>query len=99
MAAQPDASQLRRRGTRGCARAREAAVNYCNQREQFGQKIGQYQMNQELIAHMVVQEEAARLLVYRAAWLADQAKPNNLETSIAKYTAAEAAAHATPTRR
>jgi glutaryl-CoA dehydrogenase (non-decarboxylating) len=74
--------------------AREAAVNYCNQREQFGQKIGQYQMNQELIAQMVVQEEAARLLVYRAAWLVDQGKPNNLETSIGKYTAAEAAAHA-----
>jgi glutaryl-CoA dehydrogenase (non-decarboxylating) len=83
-------------GALGVARAaREAAVNYCNQREQFGQKIGQYQMNQELIAHMVVEEEAARLLVYRAAWLADQGKPNNLETSIAKYTAAEAAAHAT----
>ena len=82
-------------GALGVARAaREAAVNYCNQREQFGQKIGQYQMNQELIAHMVVQEEAARLLVYRAAWLADQGKPNNLETSIGKYTAAEAAAHA-----
>jgi len=83
-------------GALGVARAaREAAVNYCNQREQFGQKIGQYQMNQELIAQMVVQEEAARLLAYRAAWLADQGKPNNLETSIAKYTAAEAAAHAT----
>jgi glutaryl-CoA dehydrogenase (non-decarboxylating) len=83
-------------GALGVARAaREAAVNYCNQREQFGQKIGQYQMNQELIAQMVVHEEAARLLVYRAAWLADQGKPNNLETSIAKYTAAEAAAHAT----
>jgi len=83
-------------GALGVARAaREAAVNYCNQREQFGQKIGQYQMNQELIAHMVVQEEASRLLVYRAAWLADQGKANNLETSIAKYTASEAAAHAT----
>jgi glutaryl-CoA dehydrogenase (non-decarboxylating) len=83
-------------GALGVARAaREAAVNYCSQREQFGQKIGQYQMNQELIAQMVVQEEAARLLVYRAAWLADQGKPNNLETSIAKYTAAEGAAHAT----
>jgi glutaryl-CoA dehydrogenase (non-decarboxylating) len=83
-------------GALGVARAaREAAVNYCNQREQFGQKIGQYQMNQELIAQMVVQEEAARLLVYRAAWLADRGRPNNLETSIAKYTAAEAAAHAT----
>jgi glutaryl-CoA dehydrogenase (non-decarboxylating) len=83
-------------GALGVARAaREAAVNYCNQREQFGQKIGQYQMNQDLIAQMVVHEEAARLLVYRAAWLADQGKPNNLETSIGKYTAAEAAAHAT----
>jgi glutaryl-CoA dehydrogenase (non-decarboxylating) len=83
-------------GALGVARAaREAAVNYCNQREQFGQKIGQYQMNQELIAHMVLQEEASRLLVYRAAWLADQGKANNLETSIAKYTASEAAAHAT----
>jgi glutaryl-CoA dehydrogenase (non-decarboxylating) len=82
-------------GALGLARAaREAAVNYCNQREQFGQKIGQYQMNQDLIAQMVVHEEAARLLVYRAAWFADQKKPNNLETSIGKYTAAEAAAFA-----
>jgi len=82
-------------GAVGLARAgREAAVNYCNQREQFGQKIGQYQMNQDLIAQMIVHEEAARLLVYRAAWLADQNRPNNLEVSIAKYTAAEAAAYA-----
>jgi glutaryl-CoA dehydrogenase (non-decarboxylating) len=79
-------------GALGVARAaREAAVNYCNQREQFGQKIGQYQMNQDLIAQMIAHEEAARLLVYRAAWLADQKKPNNLETSIGKYAAAEAA--------
>ena len=82
-------------GAVGLARAaREAAVNYCNQREQFGQKIGQYQMNQDLIAQMIVHEEAARLLVYRAAWLADQNRPNNLEVSIAKYTAAEATAYA-----
>lgn len=80
-------------GALGVARAaREAAVNYANQREQFGQKIGQFQMNQDLIAQMVVHEEAARLLVHRAAWLADQHRPNNLETSIAKYSAAEAAA-------
>lgn len=79
-------------GAVGVARAaREAAVNYCNQREQFGQKIGEFQMNQDMIAQMVVHEESARLLVYRAAWLADQKRPNNLETSIAKYTAAEAA--------
>jgi glutaryl-CoA dehydrogenase (non-decarboxylating) len=82
-------------GALGLARAaREAAVNYCNQRAQFGQKIGEFQMNQDLIAQMIVHEDAARLLVYRAAWLADQKKPNNLETSIGKYTAAEAAAFA-----
>ncbi|HEX9445304.1 MAG TPA: glutaryl-CoA dehydrogenase Acd [Candidatus Binatia bacterium] len=82
-------------GALGLARAaREAAVDYCNQREQFGQKIGQFQMNQDLIAQMVVHEEAARLLVYRAAWLADRKRANNLEVSIAKYTAAEAAAFA-----
>jgi glutaryl-CoA dehydrogenase (non-decarboxylating) len=79
-------------GALGVARAaKEAAVNYCNQRVQFGQKIGEFQMNQDMIAQMIVHEEAARLLVYRAAWLADQNKPNNLETSVGKYTAAEAA--------
>jgi glutaryl-CoA dehydrogenase (non-decarboxylating) len=79
-------------GALGVARAaKEAAVSYCNQRSQFGQKIGEFQMNQDLIAQMIVHEEASRLLVYRAAWLADQKKPNNLETSVAKYMAAEAA--------
>jgi len=79
-------------GALGVARAaKEAAVSYCNQRAQFGQKIGEFQMNQDLIAQMIVHEEAARLLVYRAAWLADEKKPNNLETSIGKYAAAEAA--------
>jgi glutaryl-CoA dehydrogenase (non-decarboxylating) len=79
-------------GALGVARAaKEAAVSYCNQRVQFGQKIGEFQMNQDLIAQMIAHEESARLLVYRAAWLADQKKPNNLETSIGKYAAAEAA--------
>ncbi len=79
-------------GALGVARAaKEAAVHYCNERAQFGQKIGEFQMNQDMIAQMIAHEEAARLLVYRAAWLADQKKPNNLETSIGKYTAAEAA--------
>ena len=77
----------------GLARAaREAAVAYANQREQVGQKIGQFQMNQDLIAQMVVHEESARVLVWRAAALADQGRPHALETTIAKYSAAEAAA-------
>jgi len=79
-------------GALGVARAaKEAALNYCNQRSQFGQKIGEFQMNQDLLAQMIAHEEAARLLVYRAAWLADQKRPNNLEASIGKYAAAEAA--------
>jgi glutaryl-CoA dehydrogenase (non-decarboxylating) len=41
---------------------------------------------------MVVQEEAARLLVYRAAQLADRGHPYNLEVSMAKYAGGEAAA-------
>jgi glutaryl-CoA dehydrogenase (non-decarboxylating) len=80
-------------GAVGLARAaREAAISYANQREQFGQKIGQFQMNQDLIAQMVIHEEAARVLVYRAAALADQNRSHTLETAIAKYAAAEAAA-------
>jgi glutaryl-CoA dehydrogenase (non-decarboxylating) len=81
-------------GAVGVARAaREAAVSYANQREQFGQKIGQFQMNQDLIAQMIVHEEGSRALVYRAAALADQHRPHTLETTIAKYSAAEAAAY------
>lgn len=81
-------------GALGVARAaREAAVSYANQREQFGEKIGRHQMIQDQIAQMVVEEEAARLLVHRAAWLADQNVANNLEVSMGKFAAAEAAAH------
>jgi glutaryl-CoA dehydrogenase (non-decarboxylating) len=51
-------------------------------------------MVQSQIAEMVVEHEAARLLVYRAAWLKDQNRPNQYETSIAKLAASEAAVHA-----
>ena len=72
----------------------EAAINYANERQQFGKKIGSYQMIQAQIADMVAEHEAARLLVYRAAWLKDQGLPNQHETSIAKLFASEAAVHA-----
>ncbi len=80
-------------GAVGVARAcREAAISYANQRVQFGQKIGEFQMIQDMIAQMAVQEHAARLLLYRAAWLKDQGRPNTLEVSMAKYYAGETAA-------
>jgi len=68
----------------------DTAVQYCNEREQFGKVVGKYQMNQELIATMAAEIEAARLLTYRAAWQKDQGNLGNvLETSYAKYITGE----------
>src|SRR5512136_659780 len=61
---------------------------------QFGQAISKHQMVQAQIADMVVEHQAAQMLVYRAAWLKDQGKPNQYETSVAKLAASEAAVHA-----
>lgn len=69
----------------------EEACKYANEREQFGQPIGQFQMIQEQIGRMVAEHEAAKLLVLRAAWQKDQGINNTLETSIAKYYAGESA--------
>ena len=69
----------------------DATVTYCNEREQFGQQVGMFQMNQDMIAQMVVKTEAARLLVYKAAYLKDKGVSCTLETSMGKYFAAEAA--------
>jgi glutaryl-CoA dehydrogenase (non-decarboxylating) len=75
-----------------CQAFLDESIKYATQREQFGQKIGQFQMIQDVIAQMVVETEAARLLVYRCAAQKDQGKENNtLETSIAKYYACDAA--------
>jgi len=70
----------------------EASVKYCNERKQFGKPIGQFQMNQDMIAQMSTEIEAARMLVYKAAWAKDQGKLNNgLDVAQAKYFAGEAA--------
>ncbi len=72
----------------------EASIGYANERFQFGKKIGSYQMIQAQIAEMVAEHEAARLLVYQAAWLKDQGLPNQFQTSMAKLFASEAAVKA-----
>jgi len=74
--------------------ALDLAINYANERTQFGKPIAQHQMIQAQIAEMVVEHQAAQMLVYRAAWLKDQGKPNQYETSVAKLAASEAAVHA-----
>ena len=74
--------------------ALDLAIAYANQRVQFGKPISQHQMIQAQIADMVVEHQAAQMLVYRAAWLKDRGKPNQYETSVAKLAASEAAVHA-----
>ncbi len=74
--------------------ALDIAIKYANERTQFGKPISQHQMIQAQIAEMVVEHHAAQMLVYRAAWLKDQGKPNQYETSVAKLAASEAAVHA-----
>ncbi|MDA8211649.1 MAG: acyl-CoA dehydrogenase family protein [Clostridia bacterium] len=71
----------------------EAAINYANERTQFGQKIASFQMIKASIAEMVAEHEGAQLLVYRAAWLKDQGLPNQYETSLGKLVASESAVH------
>ena len=69
----------------------DVATKYCNDRKQFGKPIGQFQMNQDMIAQMATEIEAARLLVYKAAWGKDQGRLNNgLDVAMAKYFAGEA---------
>jgi len=68
----------------------DTSVKYCNERHQFGETIGQFQMNQDLIAQMSAEIEAARLLVYKAAWEKDQGNLNNgLDVAQAKYLTGE----------
>ena len=72
----------------------DATIKYANEREQFGQKIGYFQMNKQIIADMVADMEASRLLVYRAACLQDENLPSSNESTIAKFFASEAAVRA-----
>jgi butyryl-CoA dehydrogenase len=72
----------------GCV---DASVRYAKERKQFGRAIGSFQLVQDLIARMIVDTEAARLLVFRAGHLKNQGRRCTREISIAKYFASEAA--------
>ncbi|OPY89494.1 MAG: Glutaryl-CoA dehydrogenase [Syntrophus sp. PtaU1.Bin208] len=70
----------------------DAAIKYANEREQFGKPIGSFQANQFLIGEMACDLEAARLMVYKAAWQKDQGNlGNTFEVAQAKYVAGEVA--------
>lgn len=80
----------------GIARgALEDSIEYANQRQQFGKPIGKNQAIQWMIADMATQIDAARLLVYRAAYLEDKNLKFTKEASMAKLFASEIAMKAT----
>jgi butyryl-CoA dehydrogenase len=72
----------------------DACVAYSSERRQFGKPIGAFQLVQELIADMAVETEAARMMAWRAAYLADTGQPYTLAASQAKYYASEVAVRA-----
>jgi butyryl-CoA dehydrogenase len=72
----------------GCV---EHSVAYSKEREQFGRPIASFQLVQAMIADMILQTDAARMLVWRAGFLKDAGRPNTIETSVAKLYATEAA--------
>ena len=73
----------------------DASIAYAKQRYQFGKPIASFQLIQEMIAEMVTETEAARLLAYRALDLIDQGAKFTQEASMAKYFATEMAVRVT----
>jgi len=74
----------------GCAQgAFEAAIEYVQQREQFGKPLAQQQATQFKLAEMAMKIEASRLLTHRAATMRDAGMPFSKEASIAKLFASE----------
>ncbi|HEY1088411.1 MAG TPA: acyl-CoA dehydrogenase family protein, partial [Archangium sp.] len=72
----------------------EQSVKYAKDRQAFGSPIGDFQAIRWMLADMQTELDAARLLVYRSAALADAGKPYTREASIGKLFASEAATRA-----
>jgi len=72
----------------------ECARQYSQQRKQFGKSISSFQAIQWKLADMATEIDAARLLMYRAAWLKDRGKPHTKEAAMAKLYASEVAVRA-----
>ena len=72
----------------------DAAVAYAGERTAFKRPIAGFQLVQQLLAEMHVETEAARLLTWRAAALADAGKPYTVEAAAAKWYASETAVRA-----
>lgn len=69
----------------------EEAIRYAKERESFGKKLAGHQAIQWMLADAAVQIEAARMLVYKAAWLKERGEFYNKEAAMAKLYATEMA--------
>lgn len=75
--------------------ALDASIVYARQRKQFGRPIGSFQGVAFMVADMSTEVEAARQMVYRAAWLKDQGRDYGLAAAQAKLFASEVSQRAT----
>ncbi|MBT4399064.1 MAG: acyl-CoA dehydrogenase [Bacteroidetes bacterium] len=76
----------------GCARgAFELAMNYAQERKQFGRVISKFQINAFKLADMATKIELARNLLYKACWLKDNKKPFGKEAAMSKLYCSEIA--------
>ena len=75
--------------------AYEASIDYSKKRVQFGQPIASFEAVTFKIVQMAVEIEAARWLMYRAAWLYDKGREHFKEAAAAKYLSAEVAVRVT----
>ena len=73
----------------------EEAVNYMKERKQFGKPLSSFQGLQWMMAELEVKIEAARNLVYKAAWLKDNGLPYTVDAARAKLFASEVAMEVT----
>ena len=67
----------------------DLAVSYAKERRAFGASIGKLQLVQKMVADIAVKVETARMVVYKAAWLADRGEATGKDLAIAKYYATE----------
>jgi len=75
--------------------AYEAALAYATERQQFDRPIAEFQAIQFMLADMATEIDAARLLIYRAAWMKDQGRGVTKEAAMAKLFASEVAQRVT----
>jgi hypothetical protein len=68
----------------------EECIEYARTRKQFGQAIGKFESISNKISDMYLRLEAARLMIYRVAWLKQQGKPAIMEAAAAKLFTSEA---------